>query len=320
MKKHGLTQTSHPIECINAAMATDEVGRRDKKIDMFQKWTQWTNMKAILMGAGDVLYPDFKPFTTKEIGQHVGLCHLNGIAPSPNIELKFLPTNANAANGNDIVNQCMPNGNRRHKHFKCFFSVTDPRIHPPPKTAQPNFKVDTFFQHVNQFSLEAWDPSPSLAVDEQVQMFTGRGSGTRRCNFKREGDGFFIDALCDDGCAITFCPRNQPSPRKCISLGYCPLHARVLFLLDQLEQNSYHKIFMDDLFTSKKLAIGAKTHTRSKCDVHGVCRANGRGLPKEIFMENPTNAQARNALVGTTKAAVFKSEEQPDIAAFAAFD
>ena len=97
----------------------------------------------------------------------------------------------------------MHNGVRRHNHFKCFFSVTDPRIYPPPKTVQPNFKVDTFFDRVSKFSLEAWDPSPYLAVDEQVQRFVGRRSATRRCNFKREGDVFFIDALCDDDCTVT---------------------------------------------------------------------------------------------------------------------
>ena len=44
-------------------MVTDEVGHNGKKASMFEKWTQWTNVKAILMGAGDVLCPDFKPST-----------------------------------------------------------------------------------------------------------------------------------------------------------------------------------------------------------------------------------------------------------------
>ena len=69
---------------------------------------------------------------------------MNGIAPSPNMEHEFLPLTANAANGNDLVNQCMPNGVRR-KNFKLFFRIFDPRIHPPPKTVQPKFKLDTLF-------------------------------------------------------------------------------------------------------------------------------------------------------------------------------
>ena len=85
---------------------------------MFEKWTQLTKMKANLIGAGDMLCPDFKPLTTKEIRQHARLHHLNGISPSPNMEHTFLPARANAENVNDLVNQCIPNGVRRHEHFK----------------------------------------------------------------------------------------------------------------------------------------------------------------------------------------------------------
>ena len=138
---------------------------------MFEKWTQWTNVKSILIGAGDVLHPCFKPFTTKEIMQLFGWHHFNEIAPSPSTECKFLHAMSNDANGNDLVTQCTPNGVRCHKHFKRFFGVADPRTHPPPKVVQPNFKVYAFFENANEFSLEAWDPSPFLAVDEQVQRF-----------------------------------------------------------------------------------------------------------------------------------------------------
>ena len=101
---------------------------------MFEKWTKWTNAKEILTGAGNVLHPDFKPLTTKEIRQHTGLRNLNGIAPSPSVEHEFLPVIKNAANRNDLANQCMPNGIRLRNHLKYFFSVADPRIHSPPKT------------------------------------------------------------------------------------------------------------------------------------------------------------------------------------------
>ena len=41
-----------------------------------------------------------------------------------------------------------------------------------------------------------------------------------------------------------------------------------------------------------------------KCDVYGVSRDNGRGIPSEILMDNPTKTKERNVLVGATKAAV----------------
>ena len=78
---------------------------------------------------------------------------------------------------------------------------------------------------------------------------------------------------------------------------------------------------MDNLFAAKKLAIGAKSHVRRKCDIHEVSRDSSQGFPSEILMDNPKKNTARNSLVGTTKAAVFKSVENcPDIVAFAVFD
>ena len=69
------------------------------------------------------------------------------------MEYDFLPATENAANCNDLVNQHMSNGVRRHKHLKCCFSIADPRIHPHPKTVQPDFKVDAFFDNVKKISL-----------------------------------------------------------------------------------------------------------------------------------------------------------------------
>lgn len=125
-------------------------------------------------------------------------------------------------------------------------------------TAQPKLKVNAFFDHVNKFSLEPWDPSPFLVLDGHFQRFTSSESGTSRYNFKYEEDGFFIDALCDDGCTITCYPMNHPHPLKHASIQHCPLHARVLFLMYQLVKDSYQKIVMDNLFTVKKIAIGAQ--------------------------------------------------------------
>ena len=131
----------------------------------------------------------------------------------------------------------MPNDVRHHEYLKCFFRIANPRIHPTPKIVQPNFKVDAFFENMRKFYLEAWDPSPCLTVDEQVQRFSSRWSRTRRCNFEREGDGLFIDALCNDGHTIACYPRNQPPPRKHTSIQCSPLHYRIMFLIDQLEKD-----------------------------------------------------------------------------------
>ena len=80
------------------------------------------------------------------------------------------------------------------------------------KKTQPNYKVDEFFAHFNEVSLSACDPSMNLSTDEQDQRFAGKGAGTVRCKFKREGDGYFVDSMCERGCASTFHPRNKHPP------------------------------------------------------------------------------------------------------------
>ena len=223
-------------------MMTNEIGTNGKRTLLCDKWTRWTNIKAILMGAGEgpgSLYPDFAPFTAIELKQHIGLFILNSISPSPNINKKFQSQKVDSVNGYDIVSHAILNSPRRHRHFRCFFTIYDPRVYPLSKSVQPNFKVDSFFAYINDVSLEAWLPGPQLSIDEQVQHFTGRGSSTRRCKFKHEGDGFFMDSIYDSGYTVTFYLRNQPLPLSFISKGYCPLHAQVLFILDQLEESLF---------------------------------------------------------------------------------
>ena len=71
------------------------------------------------------------------------------------IDLKFQPQKVDPINGCDIVSQAIVNGSRRHRHFRYFFAIHDPRAHPPSKKVQPNFKVDSFFAHINDVSLAA---------------------------------------------------------------------------------------------------------------------------------------------------------------------
>ena len=90
-------------------------------------WTSYTNTKAIMENAGEIgnsngLYPDFVPFTCKELRQHIGVRILHGICPTPRLEMKFRSTQEDEVNGNNFVKQCLgSNATRRHKHFRRFF-------------------------------------------------------------------------------------------------------------------------------------------------------------------------------------------------------
>ena len=80
---------------------------------------------------------------------------------------KIHPQSSDQINGNNFVSKCFDKGNiLRNKEFKCFFTLRDPRIPVSPKKTYPNFKVDEFFKHFNEVSLEAYDPGEFLVIDE----------------------------------------------------------------------------------------------------------------------------------------------------------
>ena len=88
-------------------------------------------MKAMLSneGSGGTIYKDFTPFTTFELMKHVGVYFLNGVSPSPRVEMKMKPQTMDPFNGNGMdYNSMRSNAERRHRHFKCFFAIQDPRI------------------------------------------------------------------------------------------------------------------------------------------------------------------------------------------------
>ena len=80
---------------------------------------------------------------------------LNRNSKFPEINQKFEPGEEDPTNGSDFIYQAMSNGQRRHMHFKLFFTIYDLRVHLRPKIVQPNFNVIYFFLHVNQSSLIA---------------------------------------------------------------------------------------------------------------------------------------------------------------------
>ena len=59
-----------------------------------------------------------------------------------------------------------------------------------------------------------------------------------------------------------------------------------------------------------KLTIGAKVDMKSKCSTYRVCERSGRGLPSTIMIDNLSNKEQREVLVGTTKAAVLCSKDE----------
>ena len=107
MKKYKLSPETTPSEYLEIFLAAEKNPYTTKKEEFpsIKQFTKWTNAKALLAGAGDTCYPQFKNFTTKEVQQHLGLYMLNGLAPSPRVEMKLQPQRADPIHGNDFVYQ-----------------------------------------------------------------------------------------------------------------------------------------------------------------------------------------------------------------------
>jgi hypothetical protein len=120
------------------------------------------------------------------------------------------------------------NAGKRHKHFKAFFACQDPMLPTPSRKTHPNHKVDNFLSHVNRVSMEAWDMGRSVSCDEQTIGFQGRHQDKPRISYKKEGDGFQADCICENGYTYSFYFRNVAAPRKYLRKKCSPLHARVL--------------------------------------------------------------------------------------------
>ena len=260
-------------------------------------------------GSGGSIYKDFTPFSTFELMKHIGLYFLNGVSPSPRVEMKMRPQSLDPFNGNDMVYNSMgSNAERRHRHFKCFFAIQDPRIATPSRKSHPNWKVEPLLKQALMVSKEAVIPGQDAAIDEQTNGFQGAHEDEKRIDEKREGDGFQSDSINVEGgytWALYF--RNQPPSPKWLSKGLCPLHCRVLPLIEQLGTN-YHCIYMDNLYLSAKLCLAAWKH--HKAMIHGVCRQGGRGIPEKLKQETRTKQDEEFKARGTLMAAVCDGDPE----------
>ena len=170
---------------------------------------------------------------------------------------------------------------RRHKHFRRFFATQSPLIIPPPNS--PNWNIEEFLKWIKIVINKALILSKRISVDEQTTGFQGRNPSKLCITYKKEGDGFQGNALCDDGYTFKFYFRHEPPPVEYTSSGLSPLRARVMALFDDVT-DEYHDCGVDNLYMSAKFCRDSYNHTK-KIKLHGVTRKSGRGLPASIMQE-----------------------------------
>ena len=271
---------------------------------------QWTATKAIFADAGNSYYKDeYIPFSIDQIRKHSCAFYIfHGLSPSPRAEYKFNPQRIDPVNGNDFIyNSFGPNAFRIHKQVKAFLSLQNPILPVPSRDVDPNWKIRPILDWMNYIGPKAVLLGPDASVDEMTIGFQGSHKDKRRITYKAEGDGFQCDALCQEGYCYQHYFRNDPAPRKYLSLKLSPLHARVMSLFDSL-YDCHHHIGMDNLYNSAAFCRAAYLHSK-KVLCHGVVRKGGRGAPKCIIQEEVKDRNKQIAVRGTVKAAHLQGDD-----------
>ena len=218
----------------------------------------------------------------------ISLLFVNGLSPRSRIKIWFEP---HPIFGNTLIAGAMHkpctrgrralHGMQRWAQFQQFMCMFDFRQDARRETTKnPLWKVQHLFDELNNNAQRIWIPGKGVSIDDQTLGFQlqGRSGIKLRISYKKEGDGFQCDAVCDDGYTFSFyfrhCdPPTLPANFKDSDLS--PTAQRVVWLALRLP-NLWSRIHMDNLFNSRKLFTALYS---AKCLAHGVVRTTGRGLP-----------------------------------------
>jgi hypothetical protein len=139
-------------------------------------------------------------------GSHFHQMKSGNFQPCTFVRVSAVPLHEDPINGSNIGFKVFGrNGDRRHKTLKAFFPCQDPlKATPSKKKNHPNFKINSFLAHVQSVLIEAWELGRNISVDEQTNGFKGNHVDKQQINYKREGDGFLADTLCQSGYTYTF--------------------------------------------------------------------------------------------------------------------
>ena len=125
--------------------------------------------------------------------------------------------------------------------------------------------------------------------------------------------------LGSDGYTYTFFFRNQPAPQSYLDQDLCPLHARVMALLDQVVSKN-HTIGIDDIYISAKKFIFGWQNPDSFM-FHEVSLEKGKGVPSCIFQKKETSKIAHAKARWTLKVATLKGNPSiPGIVELSLYD
>jgi hypothetical protein len=182
--------------------------------------------------------------------------------------------------GNNLVSKVMTKtvsvsgknirGIQRWRHFWRFLTLSDYRDSLSEKQkVDPLWKVRELIDELNKQCKDMWIPGKWVAIDEQTIGFQGALWMKLQISYKREGDGFQCDALCNSGYMYSFWFRHGAPPDlgpEFKHLELSPTAQRNVWLASRLP-NEWTRIYMDNLFNSVKLF---QALYQAKALAHGV--------------------------------------------------
>ena len=305
------------------ALWVAEVGGWDRQL--FGQITSATNEYAAAKGAGSKeFWKEYHPFDCAEIMSGFGLLLRNGLAPVPQLSYMFKDPRTSFAFGDERARKAFPGTgcggpDRRFTQFRSFchiqglapenYKITDPAtgIFMPMQNnlskRGPLFKLEPLLSFMRYKWPRGWRLGMHLSLDEMTVGFKGRCALVTRIKYKKEGDGFQCDAICEDGYCFTFWYRCDTPPRV-VPADVSARDDRCAWLVEQLP-GLWYRLWMDNLFTSFKFGVMLAARN---CLFGGTCQtADWRGLHSAVIQKEAKTVKAKAEARGTILAS-YRSE------------
>ena len=203
---------------------------------------------------------DWFPITVEELRAYIATCIWMGSHQEPAIPDYWNTKQKKGATHEEV---------RKHIALKRFLHISP--SHPPdysgPKET-PFEKVEPLNETLRTAFKKYWVPGTHLAVDETIQSFMGRAVEVVNIPSKPTPEGFKIWILANAGYVLDWLYHAKGDYLGPVDLddywtkhlGFSKTHAVVLDLVTQADVNTdfHHIIWLDNLFTSKRLLLQLK--------------------------------------------------------------